>query len=131
MEIQTARCRVDDIAGHPPALAGVLTIIVFGPLRTETAAAAAKKYSCESCSLDGVKSAASTALGPVTRSTDCRVRKGSASLPMQDPACTPRAFNPTVTADVLRSGRFRTGCVRNCVTTQAQKQIVYERYGVH
>lgn len=50
---------------------------------------------------------------------------------MQDPACTPGAFNPTVTADVLRSGRFRTGCVRNCVSTQAQKRIVYERYGVH
>jgi len=113
------------------ALAGVLAIIVFGPVRTETAAAASKKYSCESCSSDGVKATASTALGPATKSSGCRVRKGSADLPMYDPACTPSAFNPTVTTDILRSGRFRTGCVRNCVTTQAQKQIVYERYGVH
>jgi hypothetical protein len=103
----------------------------LGLVRTETAAAASRKYSCESCSGDAVKSTASTALGPVSKSRGCRVRKGSANLPMQAPACTPGAFNPTVTADILRSGRFRTGCVRNCVTTQAQKQIVYERYGVH
>ena len=38
------------------------------------------------------------------------------------------AYNPTVTADILRSGRFRTGCVRNCVTTQAQQQIVRLRF---
>ena len=112
------------------AIAGVLAI-VFGPVGKETAAAAGKKYSCESCTAEGVKSTASTALGPVTKSTDCKLRKGSGNLPVQDPACTPGAFNPTVTADILRSGRFRTGCVRNCVTTQAQKQIVYERYGVH
>jgi hypothetical protein len=104
----------EDIDVRLAALSGILALMMFDPVRVETAAASAKKYSCESCSADGVKSAASTALGPVTKSSGCRVRKGSANLPTQVPACAPGAFNPTVTADVLRTGRFRTGCVRNC-----------------
>ena len=62
------------------AIAGVWAIIAFGAVRTETAAAAGKKYSCESCTAEGVKSTAS-AVGPVTKSSGCRVRKGSSPSP--------------------------------------------------
>ncbi len=51
-------------------------------------------------------------------------------MPMQDPDCTPGAINQTVTADILRSEKFRVGCVRNCLTTESQKRDMYGRYGV-
>ena len=44
------------------ALSGLFALIILGPVRTETAAAASRKYSCESCSADGVKATAAAAL---------------------------------------------------------------------
>jgi hypothetical protein len=49
---------------------------------------------------------------------------------LPDPGCTPGAENPTVTLDILRSPAFRTGCIRNCVTTDSQKQVTYGWYGI-
>ncbi len=60
----------------------------------------------------------------------CHVRHAANGMQLPDPACTPGAVNPTVTADVLRDPTFRTGTVRDQLTTAAQKQIVYAWYGI-
>lgn len=60
----------------------------------------------------------------------CHVRHAANGMQLPDPACTPGAVNPTVTADVLRDPSFRTGDVRDDLTTAKQKQIVYVWYGI-
>jgi hypothetical protein len=51
-------------------------------------------------------------------------------LPVPDPACTPGAFNPTVTADILTDPAYRTGCVRDRATKAAEKAQTYDWYGI-
>jgi hypothetical protein len=50
--------------------------------------------------------------------------------PVPDPRCTPGGIDPSVTADVLRNPAWRTGCVRNCETSEAEKHITYRWYGL-
>jgi hypothetical protein len=59
----------------------------------------------------------------------CRVRSKN-GYPEPDPRCTPGGANPSVKLDTLRSPSWRTGCVRNCESTEAQKHIVYKWYGI-
>lgn len=60
----------------------------------------------------------------------CHFRHAANGMQLPDPSCTPGAINPTVTADVLRDPTFRTGAVRDQLTTAHQKEIVYVWYGV-
>lgn len=39
-------------------------------------------------------------------------------------------IDPSVTADVLRNRAWRTGCIRNCQTREAEKHITYRWYGL-
>jgi hypothetical protein len=76
---------------------------------------------------------ASQPLAPVAKDHapgSCHVRIAADGLQLPDPLCTPGAVNPTVTAEVLRNPTFRTGTVRDQLTTPAQKQIVYIWYGI-
>ena len=50
--------------------------------------------------------------------------------PMPDPACTPGGINPTITAEVLRDPAWRTGCVRNCQSSEEEKHVTYRWYGL-
>ena len=43
----------------------------------------------------------------------CRKDLQKNGFPVPDPACTPGAINPTLTVDVLKDSRFKTGCVRD------------------
>jgi hypothetical protein len=106
-------------------------VLVFTVCQRATSARPAKKYSCESCPVAEIDGRASTPLGAVTKTSGCKIRTGTANQPMPDPACTPGAINPTVTLNIIQSGRLRTGCVRNCITTQFQKGSEYDLYGVH
>jgi len=54
----------------------------------------------------------------------------SNGFPLPDPNCTPGAENPTVTLDVLRNPAFRTGCIRNCATSESQKHVTYGWYSL-
>ena len=45
-------------------------------------------------------------------------------LPLPDPRCTPGAINP-ITLAVLQDRSFRTGCVRNCMTTLRDRSATY------
>lgn len=60
----------------------------------------------------------------------CHVQHAGNGMQLPDPACTPGAVNPTVTAGVLQNPAFRTGAVRDQLTSAAQKQIVYVWYGL-
>lgn len=60
----------------------------------------------------------------------CHFRHAANGMRLPDPACTPGAVNPTVTAEVLRDPAFRTGTVRDNLTSAARKRIVYVWYGV-
>jgi len=54
----------------------------------------------------------------------------SNGFPLPDPDCTPGAENPTVTLDVLHNTAFRTGCIRNCATSESQKRVTYGWYSL-
>jgi hypothetical protein len=86
-----------------------------------------------SCALAAVDPRASAALALTDHDHapgSCHVRHAANGMQLPDPTCTPGAVNPTVTADVLRDPTFRTGTVRDQLTTAAQKQIVYVWYGI-
>jgi len=91
-------------------------------------AASAAPASCDQFSLD---STASSPLQQVTLPPTQQCNVGmSHGFPIPDPACTPGAINPTLTADVLRNPEFRTGCVRNNATTEQQKNQTYGWYSI-
>jgi hypothetical protein len=60
---------------------------------------------------------------------DCSTRQRG-GYPIPDPRCTPGGIDPSVTADVLRNRAWRTGCIRNCETSEAEKHITYRWYGI-
>ena len=60
----------------------------------------------------------------------CHYRVAANGMPLPDPLCNPGAINPTLTIDVLRDPTFRTGTVRDKVTSPAKKRRVYEWYGI-
>lgn len=60
----------------------------------------------------------------------CHVRYAENGMQLPDPACTPGAINPTITADVLRDPNFRTRQVRDDLTSAKAKRIVYVWYGI-
>ena len=64
---------------------------------------------------------------PDDGSCSTTVRRG---YPVPDPHCTPGGIDPEVTVDVLRNPAWRTGCVRNCETSEAKKHVAYRWYGM-
>jgi len=64
---------------------------------------------------------------PQNGSCGARMKKG---LTLPDERCTPGAYNPTVTPEVLRDPAFRTSCLRNQATTAHEKAVTYDWYGV-
>lgn len=56
-----------------------------------------------------------------------RLRNG---YPIPDPACTPGAYNSTLTLAVMKDRRFRTGCVRNQATSEEEKGVTYHWYRI-
>jgi len=77
----------------------------------------------------GVDPSAEKALGQGTETAGCKTRM-SHGFPLPDPACTPGAINPTVTISVLKSGSFKTPCVRDQQSSPAQKGKTYAAYGI-
>jgi len=60
----------------------------------------------------------------------CHVRLAANGMQLPDPACTPGAINPTLTAEVLNDPAFRTATVRDHLTSAAAKRRVYAWYGI-
>jgi len=80
--------------------------------------------------VDPTASAVLAVSSTATVKTDgCKVRT-SHGYSIPDPACTPGAVNPTVTAAVLRAGTFRTPCERNTASSAAAKAKTYAEYGI-
>jgi hypothetical protein len=75
----------------------------------------------------------SLATKPLAHSTPadgaCVARKSHGYL-IPDRKCTPGAINPTLTLAVLNDEDFRTGCVRDNLTTPTQKHGTYDWYSV-
>jgi hypothetical protein len=103
---------------------------------------AATKATCDYCpvpvdpsastSLSSAPSAHTATIEHVSRRRaqhSCTVRIVN-TFPVPDPTCTPGAFNPTVTLAVLQNSLFRTGCIRNCVSSESQKAATYDSYGI-
>lgn len=59
----------------------------------------------------------------------CRVRIID-GYPAPDPRCTPGGVNLSVSEDVLRNADWRTGCIRNCQTSEAEKHVTYMWYAI-
>lgn len=86
--------------------------------------------SCNSCPVS-LNNQASSAFGVPSGQQPNGCKTGlSNGFPLPDPHCTPGAENPTVTLDVLRNAAFRTECLRDCITTEAQKHVTYGWYGI-
>ena len=51
-------------------------------------------------------------------------------LPLPDPRCTPGGVNPSVRVDILNSKNWHTGCIRDCETSESEKNIAYAWYKV-
>jgi len=50
--------------------------------------------------------------------------------PVPDLRCTPGGINPSITAQMVTDSGFKTLCVRNCQSSEAQKHVTYRWYGV-
>lgn len=50
--------------------------------------------------------------------------------PVPDPHCTPGGIDPAVTPEVLRNRSWRTGCIRDCATSEEEKHVTYRWYGM-
>lgn len=50
--------------------------------------------------------------------------------PIPDPHCTPGGFDPTVSTETLRNRDWRTGCIRNCESSESDKELTYEWYKI-
>jgi len=50
--------------------------------------------------------------------------------PVPDAQCTPGGIDSSVTIETLRNPGWRTRCIRNCATSEAEKHRVYEWYGI-
>jgi hypothetical protein len=91
---------------------------------------AARAATCASCPVT-LGNQASSAFGVPNGQQPNGCKTGiSNGSPLPDPNCTPGAENPTVTLDVLRNPAFRTGCIRNCATTEQQKHVTYGWYSL-
>jgi hypothetical protein len=84
---------------------------------------------CDTCPVTTVQPTDSKALGPSDASHGCTTQTKH-GFPVPDPKCTPGAVNPSVTVDVLKDPKFRTECVRNCSTTESDKNSTYAQYGI-
>lgn len=102
-------------------------------MRFLIAAAAACLLASAASAAPSVDPRASEPLGPVTADHapgSCHVRTAANGMKLPDPACTPGAVNPTITAEVLRDPAFRTGTVRDQLSSAAAKRKVYAWYGI-
>ncbi len=102
-------------------------LIVLAATATHASGTVSKRV-CDSL---GIDPRGSTPLAHVdlTGKPDCKV-KMSNEYPIPDPACTPGAVNPSLTLDVLRSPKFKTGCVRDKATSAQAKTATYDWYGI-
>jgi hypothetical protein len=64
---------------------------------------------------------------PTDGACEPTVRNG---YPVPDPRCTPGGFNSAVTAETLLDPDWRTGSIRNCESSEAEKHIAYRWYGI-
>ena len=103
----------------------IAALVVPGPTQ------AAERRAPAACGQFTIDDKASTPLVPVSGQAagQCHVRMSN-GFPIPDPACTPGAVNPTLTADVLRAPGFTTKCVRNDASTEAEKNQTYVWYSI-
>ena len=59
----------------------------------------------------------------------CHTRMSN-GYPLPDSGCTPGAMNPTLTLEILKDSRFRTGQVRNRATSATKKNHTYAWYAI-
>lgn len=86
-----------------------------------------------SSSLSGIDPKASVPLAPVAADHapgSCHIRFAKNGMGLPDPACSPGAINPTLKVSVLLNPAFRTGKVRDKLTSAAAKRRVYLWYGI-
>lgn len=81
----------------------------------------------------GIDPRASVPLAPVAADHafgDCHFGVAANGAPLPDARCTPGAINPTLTVKVLTDPRFRTGMVRDKLTSAQMKRKVYAWYAI-
>src|SRR5665213_1255572 len=105
------------------ALCGSLLVLVF----STGAAVAAKTLNCTGINVKGDSALQSVTLPPAAGSCKPTTSHG---YPIPDPACTPGAYNPSLTLKILKRAGFGTKCVRDKATSPTLKAGTYEWYGI-
>lgn len=75
-------------------------------------------------------SSASVPIAQRSKSANCRLIVKANGYPLPDPQCTPGAVNPYLTAEVLSIPNFSSKMLRNDITTESDRMMVYEWYGI-
>jgi hypothetical protein len=106
-------------------------LVLFVTVLLILQAGVAQSKATVSCKVPGFAAKNHRTMGPHKSPTDgsCKVHKKN-GFPMPDPSCTPGAINPTVTLDVLNSSNFKTGCVRDKVSSASAKRAAYAWYAL-
>jgi hypothetical protein len=107
----------------------VFVLLITYAIRPSRSSAAGTKVTCNTCPIASAQPRASQALAPADTSHGCTTQT-KRGFPVPDPKCTPGAKNLTVTLQVLKNPAFRTGCIRDCSTTESDKSTTYGLYGI-
>jgi hypothetical protein len=78
---------------------------------------------------NGVHAKEAMPLTPPTETANCSTTLKN-GFPIPDTRCTPGAINPTVTQQVLQSGKFKTSCTRDKSSTASEKAATYGEYNI-
>ncbi|MBW4026283.1 MAG: hypothetical protein HIU93_02680 [Acidobacteria bacterium] len=54
----------------------------------------------------------------------------SHGYPVPDPRCTPGGIDASVSEETIRNPAWRTRCLRNCQSSEAEKHVTYKWYGI-
>jgi hypothetical protein len=107
----------------------VVVALVVGAAIYPQRPVSAESDRCTTCPVAGVNSQKTTSLGAATTGP-CSTRRAGNGYPLPDPACTPGAYNSTVTAAVFGNKKFTTACVRDCITDSQKKKTTYTAYSI-
>jgi hypothetical protein len=103
---------------------GLSLVIAAGALAKDSAC----NSGCVNVDMRGTRALGDTDLPPKAGGCSIGIKNG---FPVPDPRCTPGAFNPTITVEILTDSDFRTCCIRNLVTDEGEKSQTYGWYGLN
>ncbi len=112
-------------------LTALISLLVVYTQKHQTHGKPRPSHNAAECRQFDIDPQASRPLRPVSPPSNSQCKSGlSQGLPISDPNCTPGAYNPSVTLQVLTAEGFRTACLRNKISNETMKAETYQWYGI-